>query len=41
MIAYIAQRILSLLFVLFLATVAIFAMMHSVPGGRSPLPRAT
>ena len=33
MIAYIAQRILSLLFVLFLATVVIFAMMHSVPGG--------
>jgi ABC-type dipeptide/oligopeptide/nickel transport system permease component len=33
MIAYIAQRILSLLFVLLLATIAIFAMMHAVPGG--------
>jgi ABC-type dipeptide/oligopeptide/nickel transport system permease component len=32
-IAYIGQRILSLLFVLFLATIAIFAMMHAVPGG--------
>lgn len=33
MIAYLAQRIASLLFVLLLATIAIFAMMHSVPGG--------
>ena len=33
MIAYIAQRILSLMFVLLLATIAIFAMMHAVPGG--------
>ena len=33
MIAYLGQRILSLLFTLFLATIAIFAMMHSVPGG--------
>ncbi len=33
MVTYLAQRVLSLLFVLFLATVAIFAMMHAVPGG--------
>lgn len=33
MVAYLFQRVLSLLFVLLLATVAIFAMMHSVPGG--------
>ncbi len=33
MIAYLGQRFLSLLFTLFLATIAIFAMMHSVPGG--------
>ena len=33
MVAYIGQRLLSLLFTLFLATVAIFAMMHFVPGG--------
>src|SRR5579862_2392467 len=33
MLAYLGQRLLSLLFTLFLATVAIFAMMHSVPGG--------
>lgn len=33
MVAYLAQRVLSLLFVLFLATIAIFAMMHAVPGG--------
>jgi ABC-type dipeptide/oligopeptide/nickel transport system permease component len=32
-VTYLAQRVLSLLFVLFLATVAIFAMMHAVPGG--------
>jgi ABC-type dipeptide/oligopeptide/nickel transport system permease component len=32
-VAYLFQRVLSLLFVLLLATVAIFAMMHSVPGG--------
>ena len=31
--AYLAQRFLSLLFTLLLATIAIFAMMHSVPGG--------
>lgn len=33
MVAYLVQRLLSLLFVLFLATIAIFAMMHAVPGG--------
>lgn len=33
MVAYLVQRLLSLIFVLLLATVAIFAMMHSVPGG--------
>src|SRR5271165_6738629 len=33
MIAYLAQRIASLLFVLLLATIAIFAMMRSLPGG--------
>jgi ABC-type dipeptide/oligopeptide/nickel transport system permease component len=33
MIAYLGQRFLSLIFTLLLATVAIFAMMHSVPGG--------
>ncbi len=33
MVAYLLQRLLSLLFVLMLATVAIFAMMHAVPGG--------
>ncbi len=33
MVAYLLQRLLSLLFVLLLATVAIFAMMHAVPGG--------
>ncbi len=33
MVAYIGQRLLSLLFMLFLATIAIFAMMHAVPGG--------
>lgn len=32
-VAYLVQRLLSLIFVLLLATVAIFAMMHSVPGG--------
>jgi ABC-type dipeptide/oligopeptide/nickel transport system permease component len=32
-VAYLLQRLLSLLFVLMLATVAIFAMMHAVPGG--------
>jgi ABC-type dipeptide/oligopeptide/nickel transport system permease component len=32
-VAYLLQRLLSLLFVLLLATVAIFAMMHAVPGG--------
>jgi ABC-type dipeptide/oligopeptide/nickel transport system permease component len=32
-IAYLGQRLLSLIFTLFLATIAIFAMMHSVPGG--------
>ncbi len=31
--SYLVQRVLSLLFVLLLATVGIFAMMHSVPGG--------
>jgi ABC-type dipeptide/oligopeptide/nickel transport system permease component len=31
--AYLVNRVLSLLFVLFLATVLIFAMMHAVPGG--------
>jgi ABC-type dipeptide/oligopeptide/nickel transport system permease component len=33
LVTYLVQRVLSLLFVLFLATVAIFAMMHAVPGG--------
>ena len=33
MVSYLAKRFLSLLFTLFLATIAIFAMMHSVPGG--------
>jgi oligopeptide transport system permease protein len=33
LVGYLAQRFLSLLFTLFLATIAIFAMMHSVPGG--------
>jgi len=33
MISYIGRRLLSLLFVMFLATIAIFAMMHAVPGG--------
>ena len=33
MIGYIGRRLLSLLFVMFLATIAIFAMMHAVPGG--------
>lgn len=33
MIAYLAQRVLSLLFCLLLTTMAIFAMMHAVPGG--------
>jgi len=33
LVAYLAQRLLSLLFTLLLATIAIFAMMHSVPGG--------
>ncbi len=33
MVAYLVQRLASLLFTLFLATIAIFAMMHSVPGG--------
>ncbi len=33
MVAYLVQRILSLLFTLFLATIGIFAMMHAVPGG--------
>jgi hypothetical protein len=32
-IALLGRRFLSLIFTLFLATVAIFAMMHSVPGG--------
>jgi ABC-type dipeptide/oligopeptide/nickel transport system permease component len=32
-VAYLFQRVLSLLFVLLMATIAIFAMMHSVPGG--------
>jgi ABC-type dipeptide/oligopeptide/nickel transport system permease component len=31
--AYFGQRLLSLLFTLFLATIAIFALMHAVPGG--------
>lgn len=33
MVAYFAQRVLALLFTLFLATIAIFALMHAVPGG--------
>ena len=33
MLAYLVNRVLSLIFVLFLATILIFAMMHSVPGG--------
>ncbi|HTW07082.1 MAG TPA: ABC transporter permease [Acidimicrobiales bacterium] len=33
MVAYFVQRVLALLFTLFLATIAIFAMMHAVPGG--------
>jgi ABC-type dipeptide/oligopeptide/nickel transport system permease component len=33
MIAYLGKRLLALLFTLLLATIAIFAMMHSVPGG--------
>jgi ABC-type dipeptide/oligopeptide/nickel transport system permease component len=32
-VAYFAQRVLALLFTLFLATIAIFALMHAVPGG--------
>jgi ABC-type dipeptide/oligopeptide/nickel transport system permease component len=31
--AYLVNRVLSLIFVLFLATIFIFAMMHAVPGG--------
>ncbi|HUB70497.1 MAG TPA: ABC transporter permease, partial [Acidimicrobiales bacterium] len=33
MIGYLGKRVLALLFTLLLATIAIFAMMHSVPGG--------